>query len=130
MLDECSLKVERNVTIGIVGAIRAFPLCLLSHSVFVCRIVCGVPCFSSPQVEDKAKQSLRQFRTQAGIDAQEHLLVLSKQVLNGVADILDLALVVMCLCMCVERNLCVTPIYFTTAVAPVLVLGMTLFHLS
>lgn len=33
------------------------------------------------QVEDEARQHLRHFRKKAGIDDQEHLLVLNKQVL-------------------------------------------------
>lgn len=32
------------------------------------------------QVEDKGRQELRKFRAQAGIDAQEHLIALEKQV--------------------------------------------------
>lgn len=33
------------------------------------------------KVEDKGRQQLRRFRAQAGIDAQEHLLALKKQVI-------------------------------------------------
>lgn len=44
------------------------------------RCCVAVGCVSNEQVKPEARSNLRKFRSQAGIDAQEHLLAIQKQV--------------------------------------------------
>lgn len=57
----------------------------------VCVNVCVFGRVLIGQVKAEARSNLRNFRSQAGIDAQEHLLAIEKQVCNSVeAFIADL----------------------------------------